>query len=113
VRRTSWKSHEPGDDVPRNGADEAAANHIGIDCSRIDELIAYGLCHTRAEEEGSNKIEESGPKDSLSRREDPGGDNGCHRVGCVMEAVEEIEDESYSNQNEDEVEDWHRFLNRS
>ncbi len=102
-----------GDDVPDDGAEEAAANDVDINGLGIDKLVRDSLSDTGTEEESGDEIEERGPEDSLQRGEDPGGDYGSDGVGRVVETVEEVEDKRDANQDEDKVEDGHRPSIRS
>ena len=57
---------------------------------------------------GGDKVEERSPEHCLQWREDTCGDDGGYRVGSIVKAIEKIENESYSDEGEDKVENRHR-----
>jgi hypothetical protein len=56
----------------------------------------------------AKKLKNAAQKDRLQWRQNVRGDDSGYRVGSVMEAVEEIENESNGDEGKDKVEDRHR-----
>jgi hypothetical protein len=110
VGGTGGERHEPRNDVPYDCADQAPADDINVDGFGIDQLIANSLCDTGPEEEGSDKVEKSSLQHSLEWGENTGSNDGGHRVGSIVEAIEEVKDKRDENQKEDKVESRHKWL---
>jgi hypothetical protein len=57
-----------------------------------------------AEAEGGHEVEERGPHDGLQRREHASGHDGGDRVGGVVKAVDEVEDQRDEDDDDDDGE---------
>ena len=60
---------------------------------RAHDALADRARHAHAEPERRHEVEERGPDHGLGGAEHPGGDDGRDRVGRVVEAVDEVEDQ--------------------
>ena len=112
MRGAGGQCHEPGDDVPDDGPDEASADDVDVDGLGVDELVGDGLSDACSEEEGGDEVEEGSPENGLKGRQDAGGDDGGNGVRSVVKAVEEVEDERNCNEDVDKVESLHGVLSR-
>src|SRR5438270_10512214 len=64
---------------------------------RIDEAASNGFGDGCPKHERSNEVEEGCPNDCESRRKDARGNHCGNAIGCVMEAVDEVEGKSDQN----------------
>ena len=107
VRRTRRQRHEPGDDIPSDGADESAADDVDVHRFGIDQFFADGLGDSGAKDKGGDEVEKCRPEDGLQGRQNARGDDGGDGVCSVVEAVEEVEDEGDGDHGIDEIEHGH------
>ena len=91
VRRTGGQAEPPGDQVPDDGAHQPGHDDVGRDQVEVDEALADGLGHRRAEEERRNEIEEGGPHHRLKRREDPRRHDRGDGIRRIVKSVDVIE----------------------
>jgi|SRR6185295_6923774 len=100
MRAARWYSCPPGDQVPddsgRQGGKDDPRRHDGW----IDNAGTQCLRHVQTEEQEGEEVEERGPDDGGTWRQNPGGDDGGDRVGRIMQAVEEIEEKGDGDQAE-------------
>ena len=101
VRRGRRNSVIPGDDVPDDRPDQRAENDVVIDNGWINGALANSGRHLQLEQEIGKKIEGSSPNHGLLGFENPRRNDGGDRVGCVVKAVHEIEQQGDKNQGAD------------
>ena len=101
VGRRGRKSQKPGDQIPENGAQQSAQHHAGIHYHGVDQPLAQGLGNRRSHHECRHEVEERRPHHRYSRAQHPGRDYGSDRVGTVVEAVDEIEDQRDADDDQD------------
>ncbi len=87
VGRTGGKTKNKSDQVPGNGAEEASEEDLLIDHLDVNHAFTNGGGDRGAEDEGGDKIPESGPGDGSQRREDARGDDRGDGIGSVMPAI--------------------------
>ena len=98
VRAARRDAQPPGDHVPGDGAHERAEDHVRVDDVRGDDAGADRLRHVQAEEQEGDEVEKRRERHRLQRPQHARRDHGCDRVCCVVEAVEEIEQEGDGDQ---------------
>ena len=98
VRRARRNAVVPGDQVPRNRADERTENHAAVDEGGIDDALADRRGHGQVKERPRKNVEERGPEHRLPRLEHAGGYDGGDGVRRVVEAVHEIEGQREQHQ---------------
>ncbi len=104
VRRAGGQAVVPGDQVPDDRPHQAGKDHAEADDRNIDEAGADGLGDGRTKREGGNEIEHRRPDDGLAWRQHTGRHYGGNRVGGVVKAVDEIENERDEDQRGDREE---------
>ena len=87
----------PGHDVPDDGAhqrpeDDRVGDDIGADDARAD-----GFGDVQAEDEERDEVEERSPGHRVTRRQNARRHDGGDRIGSVVQAVQEIEQQSRSD----------------
>src|SRR5262249_22490347 len=97
VRRAGGDAEVPGDEVPNDGAGQAAQNDPLIHHARLDHPLAHRLGYLHAEAEGRHEVEEGRPRHRLHRREHASGDDGGDGGGRVVEAVDVVEGEGHQD----------------
>ena len=102
VRRTGRQPPIPCDQVPADRADEGGQDHPRIHDVRAHDAPAHRGRHVHAEAEGGDEVEDGGPHHGLERRQDPRRHHGGDRVGRVVEAVDEVEEEGDGDDEDDE-----------
>ena len=98
------QSQVPGEEVPADGPDEPGEDDLRGHDRDVDHPRADGVGHARAEDEEGDEIEEGGPDDGLTRRQDPGRDDRGDGVGRVVHAVGEVEGQRDQDDEDDEEE---------
>ncbi|WP_240387213.1 hypothetical protein [Brevundimonas naejangsanensis] len=58
----------------------------------------------QAEEQEGDEVEEGRPPHRIDRRQDAGGDDGGDRVGRVVQAVQEVEQQGDADQEDQDQE---------
>jgi hypothetical protein len=101
VRGAGGQPVVPGDEIPDDRAGEAREDHREGDDGEVDHAAADGLRDGGAEEEGRHEVEERRPGHGPAGREHPRRDHGGDRVGGVVEAVDEVEDQRDADQGDD------------
>src|SRR5579883_410148 len=104
VRAARRQSVPPGEQVPEDRANERSEHDIRCDDLDIHHAGAYGFRDGGAREEDCGEVEESGHRDSLVGIQDASANDGGNAVGGVVEAVDEIKDESREDDDYDEGE---------
>src|SRR5208337_2735233 len=93
VRRAGRQSQREGNEVPRDGAEEAGEKHLLIHHFDVDHSFADGAGNGGAEDERGDEIPEGGPEDGAKRGQNARGDDGGDGIGSVVPAVRELESE--------------------
>ena len=101
VRRARGQAVVPRDQVPDDRAHQPGKDHREADDRDVDEAGADGLGDRRAEGERGDEVEERRPDDGLARRQHPRRHDGGDRVGGVVKAVDEVENERDDDQRDD------------
>ena len=91
VRRARGQAEVPGDHVPYDGSHQSGEDDRVCEDPLIDHILGDRAGHRRSEDQECREVEERGPRDSQSRREDARRDDRRDRVGRVVEPVEEVE----------------------
>ena len=73
--------------------EQPAEDHVGVDDARVDQALADRLGDGGADHERGDEIEERRPEDRHPGGEYPGRHDRGDRVGAVVKAVDEIEDQ--------------------
>src|SRR5262249_15201424 len=71
--------------------------------ARMNDALTDGGCDLDPETERRDEIEERCPRDRLTRRQHACRDHGCDRVGGVVKAVHEIEQQCHDDQKDDQT----------
>ena len=100
----------PGDEVPRDRADETCEDDPLVHRGRMHHAFADRGRHADAEAERGDEVEERRPHHRLQRRQDARGDDGGDGVGGVVKAVDEIEDECHEDDEDDDGQHGDRTL---
>ena len=108
MRRARRQTVIPGDQVPGDGAHQAAEDHVRIDDLHVDHAAPDGLRHRGAHGERGDEVEERRPDDRLQRAQDPRTHDRGDGVRRVVKAVDEVEDER-DRDDRDDVSD-HAFF---
>ena len=98
VRAARWNPERPGDQVPEDRAHERAEHDAWIDHIGGDDADADGLRDMRTEEQKGDEIEKSSKSYGCLRPQYACRDDGCDRIGCVVQTVEKIERQRDQNQ---------------
>ncbi|MPN55101.1 hypothetical protein SDC9_202780 [bioreactor metagenome] len=98
MRRRRGNAVVPGDDVPGDGPDQSAKHDMRVNDARLNNPLAHGCRHTEVEDENRHNVEERGKCHGLSRFENPRGNHGGNRIGSVVKAVHEIEQQGEHHQ---------------
>jgi hypothetical protein len=83
----------PGDDVPDDRAHEGAKHHILVNDMRVDGTRTHRLGHVDADGEDGDEVEQRGHGNRGLGFQHPGRHHRRNRVGGVVEAVHEVEDQ--------------------
>jgi len=98
----------PGAEVPGDSRGEQGEHHhqatpgVDVDQQFHRQQVDDGVGHPDAAEQHAEKVEDAGEDHCQVRRHRIGVDHCCHRVGGVVEAVDELETED-EEQGEDEA----------
>src|SRR5664280_2207818 len=91
-----WKTEVPGRQVPDDRSDQPRENdlqsRLADEQLLVDDALGDGGRDLEGDE-GADEVERRGPENGNARRESPRRDGGCDRVGGVVEAVREVEQE--------------------
>src|SRR5215208_1994450 len=101
MRGGAGQAQVPGDKVPYDRTQQPTQDDVGIYDADIDQPLADGLCHRSADHECGNEVEERRPHHRHSGLEHPGGNDSCNGVGAVVKAIDEVEDQRNSDDDED------------
>ena len=94
------------DGHPDGGAYQGRQDQVGVDDILVGE-VGHGVTHGellvehQPDDDEGGELPERGPKDGLHGRHHLGGDDGRDRVGRVVHAVEEGEDEGQQDRQDD------------
>ena len=88
----------PGDQVPDNGANQRSEDHLRVNHVRIDDSGADGIGDMQAEYQKGDEVEEGRPKHRVLRPQHAGRDDGRDRIRCVVQSVQEIEQQRDGDQ---------------
>src|SRR5207249_6293205 len=102
VRRRRWDAAVPGDQVPRDRPDQRGEYDARVHDARVHDALRDGLGDGGGEDERGDEVEERGPDDGKTGREDPSGDDGGDRVRRVVEPVDEVERQRDQDDRENE-----------
>ena len=90
----------PGEVVPHDRGEQGGEHHGHPGVVALDGL-GHRVGHGGADDEEGREVEEGGERRGPLGRERPGGHDGGHRVGGVVEAVGEVEDEGQRHKSDD------------
>jgi hypothetical protein len=90
VRAARRKSQPPGNQIPTNCPHERAKYHSCVDHVGSNNPGSNGLGYVEPKEQKGDEIEERRPRHGILRPQHTGGDNGCYRIGGVMQSVQKI-----------------------
>ena len=90
----------PGDQVPGDRPHQRAEDDLRVDDAGVDDALAHRFGHMQAEEEEGDEVEEGGPGDRILRFQHAGRHDGRDRVGGVVQAVQEIEQQGDTDQRD-------------
>ena len=79
------------DDVPDDGAGQAAKISRSSTMALVDDAAADGIGDMQAEQGEGDEIEEGRPEHGVLRPQHAGRDDGRDGIGGVVQAVQEIE----------------------
>ena len=88
----------------RPAAGQTGEHHKLGDDVEPDHALADGMRNRGAEQEGSDKIEESGPENGNRGRQHARGNDGRDAVGRIVEAIEEIKEQRRQDCDTDQYE---------
>ena len=106
---TDRQSVVPSQDIPEDRAQQAGQDHVEVDGLQPDHSFAHGSGNGGSEGKGRNEIEESCPENGDTRRQHAGGNHRGDGVRRIVEAVEEIEAESDSHDDDCKCKGWGHF----
>ena len=92
VARARRQPEEPGDQVPRDRADEAGEHDVERDRVRVDDPLRDRR-RDLDRDERAGEVQDRGARDGGARAERPRRDARRDRVRGVVEAVREVEEE--------------------
>ena len=75
-------------------------DHGGVDDARRDDAGADGGGDVQAEHSEGDEIEEGRPEHGILRAQHAGRDDGRDRIGGVVQAIEEVEQQRDRDQND-------------
>ena len=101
VGGTAGQAEPPGEEVPKNRAEQGANEHGLGDKAVHHQAAGNGLGHGQPEER-AEQIGEGGQDDGLPGRQHLGADDGGDGIGRVMKAVDVFEDQRNDDDREDE-----------
>ena len=93
-------AEHPGEDVPDDRADQSREDHRGGDDLHVDDALADRVGDVEPEEEEGDEVEEGGPGDRELRAEHAGRYHRRDRIGGVVQAVQEIEQQGDADQGD-------------
>ncbi len=97
MRARGWQSQIPGHQVPGDRSHQSGAQDIKTKVL-ADEIDAHQIAtdrfgDARAKDSEGHEIENCGPDYRRARRKHAGGNYGGDRIGGVVKAIGEIEDQ--------------------
>ena len=114
VRRARGQAEQPGEHVPGDRADQAREDQrqerVRIDLILADHAVRDGLGDL-GRQERADEVQDGGQQHGDLGLERPGRDGRGHRVGRVVEAVREVEEQrQHDDQHDDQGCGFHRLL---
>ena len=100
VAGRGWDAQPPGDEVPRYRPHQRAEDQLRVDDAGVDDPLAHRGRDMQPEEEESDEVEEGGPGDRIVRLENASRHDRRDRVGGVVQAVQEIEQQGDADQRD-------------
>jgi hypothetical protein len=97
MRRAGGQPQVPGEQVPKNGTTDTGQYNRWGDRIDIDHPLADCGRHCGAEYKKSYKVKKGCPDNCLSRRQNPGGNNGSNGVRGIMHSGGKIESQGYED----------------
>ena len=91
----------PGQQVPDDGCRQRSNDNGLRDRFRNQQIIANRRSDRYAKKKRADKMRDRCQEQRYSWAGGPGGDHGCHDVGAVVHAVEEVEDQGKADENDD------------
>jgi len=99
VRRAGWQAEEPGHQVPDDRAQQSSQDDRNRD-QRIVEEAARDRLGNLGRQARADDIEDGGKNYCGAGPKGSGCDRPGHGIGAVVEAIREIEDQSYDNDSD-------------
>jgi hypothetical protein len=113
VGRAGGQAEDEGDQIPKDGAEQAGEQNFLVHHLDVDHAFADGLGDGGAEDEGGDEIPEGGPSDGAERREHARGDHRGDGIGGVVPAIRKLEDQSQADDRDEESERVHGRKSRT
>ena len=97
MRGTGRQAQAPRDQVPVDRADQPGEEDEVVHPGDVHHAAADCLGHGRAEGERGDEVENGSPDHALQRGEHAGGDHGCDRISGIVKAVDKVEGQGHTD----------------